>query len=371
MGSPVEFYSELREAIRGGMSSLEAEQVLRGIWADRYSRDSSPNLLEDLAHGSASYLFDRAVDVGAPQPDRTIGAYGFVEPPAEPRETNYQAGFPMPSRLGLSWDRGHMFPHTGGGLFGPNLFSQAPELNRGWSDEGKLYRATEKRVVAGKLFFFCALLYCDNTDISALIELGYVEDRELTVHVFRNRLDPVALARFPSNPLSLLACFSNQQLGDLGEETARAHLDAHTEIMMITAGDSRAARHDGRQDLDLVIALDGELIAVEVKTRYFAKRAGSLTPAGNIHRPRFARPGTGHRQGTNAYVTARLDDVADIDGEPGVVICAVDLRARLIQLFEVENGRIRGPLGPPEDCSDAILAGMDEMQERLRMPELP
>jgi hypothetical protein len=69
------------------------------------------------------------------------------DPPTEARDAAYQAGYPLPERVGSRpVDRGHFVPYSGGGLFGPKMFVQDRALNRGWSTQGRIYRATETRL---------------------------------------------------------------------------------------------------------------------------------------------------------------------------------------------------------------------------------
>ena len=70
----------------------------------------------------------------------------------------------------------------------PGPFPQRRELNRGWSDEGKRFRAME-RYVAGHpgAFFYHRPLY-DETWIPDRLEYGVlVDDREWWVDSFTNK----------------------------------------------------------------------------------------------------------------------------------------------------------------------------------------
>lgn len=152
----------------------------------------------------------------------------------------------------------------------------------------------------------------------------------------------------------------DSQIGDLGEETAAVHLTELDDVTVVTMGDSGMPRQAGRQDLDLVAVVDGELTAFEVKTRYRSKDAGRLTRAGNLRRPRLQRPknSTTYQQGGQRYVGQRLKDIIDTgDGYEGInvrVVAAVDLKAMLAQQFYVNNdGRSMTPIGKPTDCRSA------------------
>ena len=86
-------------------------------------------------------------------------------------------------------DRGHLIPHLSGGEFGPNIFRQDRALNRGWSEEGKRYRALERAAAAtpGALYFG-HLLYADDTDYPRQIEIAVLlPGATLCVEQFDNR----------------------------------------------------------------------------------------------------------------------------------------------------------------------------------------
>ena len=83
-----------------------------------------------------------------------------------------------------------MVAHAAGGTFGPNMFPQDRDLNRGWSAEGRRYRALEREIATTPgTFFFCCLLYVDDSDFPAAIDLGVLRPGGLHVERFRNRFD--------------------------------------------------------------------------------------------------------------------------------------------------------------------------------------
>jgi hypothetical protein len=357
-----EDYSALATKISKGLSVHATVAALLDLWSSRYASTARPTLIEHFEHGGAHYLFDRAGDTGARHPDRTIAAFGFAAPPALQRDVEYQATFPLTERYGRPLDRGHMFPHSGGGLFGPNVFPQDRALNRGWSDSGRRYRAIETQAVTRGQFFFCHLLYCDASDMPAAVELGTVREAQLRVESFQNRFDADAVVRFPVSVEDVLSSLTNAQLADLGEETVRFFLESHLDATIIALGDSRLPRDEGRQDMDIVALIDGEVVAIEVKSRYFASRAGKLTSAGNIHRPRLRSAGRTSRQGTQTYAAERLKQFLDVDGEVRMLVAAADLRARVVQLFPMRDGHIQPPEVAPEDCTDEIVMALEALR---------
>jgi hypothetical protein len=85
-------------------------------------------------------------------------------------------------------DRGHVIPHLSGGEFGPNIFRQDRALNRGWSEQGKRYRALEREAAAtpGSLYF-AHLIYTDDSADPSQIETGVLRRAGLHVLRFDNR----------------------------------------------------------------------------------------------------------------------------------------------------------------------------------------
>jgi hypothetical protein len=163
---------------------------LSDAWSEAYRSQVPDSMLLEFEE-VATFLFDQAGAVDAPQADRTIAARGFSRPGRRVRDVAYQRGYPSPAgRAARPLDKGHMVAHRAGGEFGPNIFPQDRELNRGWSTEGKRYRALEREIAATPgTFFFCCLLYSDDSDFPAAVELGLLRPGGLYVERFRNRFD--------------------------------------------------------------------------------------------------------------------------------------------------------------------------------------
>ncbi len=157
--------------------------------AVRYRREHRICGLHEFVQGGATYLFDLASSVGAPQEDRTVAAWTVTRPAVGVRDVSYQRGYPLgPSADGAAIDRGHLIPHLSGGEFGRNIFPQDRALNRGWSEQGKRFRALEREAAAtpGTLYFG-HLIYDDDTSYPTLIETGLLRNDELHVDQFDNR----------------------------------------------------------------------------------------------------------------------------------------------------------------------------------------
>ena len=323
---------------------------------DLYVADVPTAELVTFSHGTAEYLFDTA---GEPHAERTVLTVGRPEAPAEARDATYQRGYPLPGRYAnRAVDRGHFIPYTAGGLYGPNLFVQDRALNRGWSEQGKRYRALERRAIAEapNSLMFILPHYIDETDVPGFLNVGVVDAAGLAVDTFRNRYDnPETL------PLDVhLSGATDSQIGALGEETASVLLTDHFAGTIVTMGDAGMPRTAGRQDLDLLVIIEDTLTVVEVKTRYLSRRAGRLTRTGNLLRPRMRRPATssGSRQGSQRYVTDRLARYIDTSHEAyegiDVRVLAIDFRLMLAQQFDVNDAGTRlAPQGEPIDCREA------------------
>jgi hypothetical protein len=157
--------------------------------AERYESQCPHCSLVQFAQSGATYLFDLASAAGAEQEDRTVAAWTVTPATVAKRDVSYQRGFPLPPDPdGALVDRGHLIPHLSGGEFGPNIFRQHRALNRGWSPQGKRFRAMEREAAATPgTFYFGHLLYDDDTAYPAEIETGLLRGGRLHVQRFRNR----------------------------------------------------------------------------------------------------------------------------------------------------------------------------------------
>jgi hypothetical protein len=169
----------------------ELGEFLSDAWAVAYRSRIPDSALLEFDSDGARFLFDLASSVGAAQADRTVAAWGRSRPALSPRDVAYQRGYPSPAgRAARPLDKGHMVAHAAGGTFGPNMFPQDRDLNRGWSADGRRYRALEREIANSPgTFFFCCLRYGDDTDFPAAIQLGVLRPDGLHVEQFRNRFD--------------------------------------------------------------------------------------------------------------------------------------------------------------------------------------
>jgi hypothetical protein len=146
-------YSRLAEA--NGVTREGWDVFVRGALVDRWLAEydaSTPWQTEvlEITQGDLTFLFDGAPTLrgtGADHgDDRVVAVWGCSRVPDRRRDRARLAGFiPNP----LSWsrvgrDRGHFVAHAAGGRLDLNLFPQAAHLNRGRTEEGKLWRRMER-----------------------------------------------------------------------------------------------------------------------------------------------------------------------------------------------------------------------------------
>lgn len=354
-------------ATRDGILDLTAfTETLQQSVAEDHWRTACPGPLIEFNDGPATFLFAQAGDTHA---DRTLLAIGHPEPPREVRDVAYQRGYPLPETFaGRPVDRGHLIPYTGGGQYGPNLFVQDRALNRGWSRDGRGYRTLERAAVAGSpnTLMFARPRYIDDGDVPGFVDLGLATSNGFAVHTFRNRYDPGPDGANRRNLSIVLPGATNAQIGALGEETASVLLTEVFDATLVTMGDAGLPRDGPLQDLDLLVIIEGELVAYEVKTRYASTKAGRLTKAGNLLRPPLQRSRTaGGGQASQPYVAERLKAHLDVgEGYAGIAVqvIAIDFVAMLAQGFHVnDGGKGLRPAGPPIECAAAAQQALNQI----------
>ena len=182
-------YVGLVRGLRMPLAPADLGAALFDAVAERYEHQFPDCSLLQFAQSGATYLFDLASAMGAEQEDRTLAAWTITPATVGERDVSYQRGFPLPPDPdGTSVDRGHLIPHLSGGEFGPNIFRQRRDLNRGWSSQGKRFRALEREAAATPgTFYFGHLLYEDGTAYPTEIETGLLRGETLHVDRFRNR----------------------------------------------------------------------------------------------------------------------------------------------------------------------------------------
>jgi hypothetical protein len=182
-------YARLMHSLRSPLDPTILGAALLEVLADLYEAEHPGCALHQFEQSAATHLFDLAGSADLPQEDRTIAAWALTPRVVDQRDTVYQRGFPMaPGADDAPVDGGHLIPHFSGGEFGPDIFRQDRALNRGWSDQGRKYRALEREAadIPGT-FHFGHLLYSDDSAYPSEIGIGLLRGATLHVQRFDNR----------------------------------------------------------------------------------------------------------------------------------------------------------------------------------------
>ncbi len=146
-------------------------------WVAEYLSDFPAGDLSEINLDFAVYLFDHNAE-------RVTLAYALSIEQLMKRDAGRMRGFPNVNAsvrrvLGdqaFLADKGHFLGHASGGILDINLFPQRRELNRGWSEEGKRFRAMERYVAEHPAtFFYHRPIYDDETWIPASLEYGVLK----------------------------------------------------------------------------------------------------------------------------------------------------------------------------------------------------
>jgi len=148
------------------------------------------NILEFEDRGFL-FLFDFTSELDDPDvaDDRVVAAYGVTFPPSQERDVSRMRGYPLGvEKIDARYDRGHFIAHLSGGSLDVNLFPQKREVNRGWSDEGKLFRKMERYAADHPgTFCFARPIYHDLSCCPAVLEYGVLKQNgTLWVNRFAN-----------------------------------------------------------------------------------------------------------------------------------------------------------------------------------------
>ncbi|MEA2224167.1 MAG: hypothetical protein QOH83_2543 [Solirubrobacteraceae bacterium] len=182
-------YGAILAAVDRPLNAASIGAALLRALGDRYvAEHPHGSALHEFEQSGATYLFDLASSADLPQEDRTVAAWALTPAVVHRRDASYQRGFPMAAGThDAPVDRGHVVPHLSGGEFGPNIVRQDRALNRGWSEQGKRYRALEREAAAtpGTLYVV-HLMYVDDSAYPSELETGVLRGGE---HLYMERFD--------------------------------------------------------------------------------------------------------------------------------------------------------------------------------------
>lgn len=166
--------------------------------ADRYLDVWGVDRVIDWFEGQNGffYLFDTspdgATDFTRPA-NRVIAAWGRSRPENRVGDRRVLRRFPLPSRDSRSLDRGHLFALASGGGENVNLVPQATKLNRGWSEQGRRWRALERLAAKSSVPMFMHVDYEDLSDVPSAFEVRVeAPDGDVIVERFVNHDRPTS-----------------------------------------------------------------------------------------------------------------------------------------------------------------------------------
>jgi len=148
-----------------------------------------------FSDGSFEFLFDFSSELIATGEvadeeaveDRVVATFGFSKANVQKRDGSRMQGFPKSPIGSPTMDKGHLLARSSGGGVDINLFPQRTELNRGWSERGKVFRQMEKYCAAHVGTFSFRPIYLDRSRVPAEIEYGVLtEELKLWVERFEN-----------------------------------------------------------------------------------------------------------------------------------------------------------------------------------------
>lgn len=190
-----------RSARAGSIYELIANLRLRlpALWLRAYTAVAShtPNIIH-VEYGTFDYICDSYSGMEALGEvafdqrvrDRVVGVLGISLPVRGRRRGSLPKGWvEHPEEVDSSGrDKGHFIAHAIGGGLDMNVFSQARDLNRGLSEQGKVYRLMERYCYENaETFCFSRPVYDDATSIPRWVEFGLLrDDGSLWVEVFEN-----------------------------------------------------------------------------------------------------------------------------------------------------------------------------------------
>lgn len=170
----------------------ELISILEDVWLDRYRKASNheTNVLQFQDSGF-TFLYDQTSARNSGVEDRLVVGYGFSVHQDEKRDASRIQGL-LGGGLEISgkgtFDKGHVLAHSMGGGTSVNLFPQRPELNRGRSEAGKVYRRMERFAAEHpNTFVFSRLWYSDDSWVPSALEYGVLlPERRFWVEQFEN-----------------------------------------------------------------------------------------------------------------------------------------------------------------------------------------
>ncbi len=177
---------------------------LSHIWIKAYHlKSSSVGDICIMRHGTFEYIFDDYSSLefsGGMQKSilpetRVVAVFGLSSPKKIRRDDYRLRGWigKTEQYFGKEWDKGHFIAHSIGGAVDGielNVFQQRRDLNRGWSQQGILFRRMENYCFDNPgTLCFNRPIYFDNSFKPSFYEFGILmPDGQLWVEFFDNQI---------------------------------------------------------------------------------------------------------------------------------------------------------------------------------------
>ncbi|HEY1045770.1 MAG TPA: hypothetical protein VGF79_04980 [Bacteroidia bacterium] len=180
---------------------LYLQEHLIKIWINDYKTQC--NRLTDIGsmyNGSFEYIYDDCESLlrkGVINDDsiesRMLAVTGTSSPKISKRDDYRLKGWlgKTETIFGKEWDKGHFIAHSIGGAIDSieiNVFPQKRALNRGWSEEGKIFRKMETYCFENPdTYCFTRPIYSDQSSRPSFLEFGILKhDKTLWTETFNN-----------------------------------------------------------------------------------------------------------------------------------------------------------------------------------------
>jgi hypothetical protein len=199
-------YSAVMEEIRDcdlDSAIAHLSDTLPYLWVSAYHDSASPRQTDicRIRVDTFEYIYDDYATLEAKgiAPDdtedeaRIVAVLGQSASQKKARDDSRLRGWvgATGKYFGDAWDKGHFMAHSIGGSVDHaelNVFIQKRGLNRGWTDQGKRFRAMEQYCERHpSTFCFSRPIYTDGTAKPSFLEFGVLKsEKDLWVECFEN-----------------------------------------------------------------------------------------------------------------------------------------------------------------------------------------
>lgn len=183
------------------IGKLLQEKIIR-IWIDEYKvQCNRATDIGSMFNGSFEYIYDdceslvkKGILPSENTESRMVAATGISFPKLTKRDDYRLKGWlgKTETVFGKEWDKGHFIAHSIGGAIDSmevNVYPQKRALNRGWSDEGKIFRKMESYCFKNQgTYCYTRPIYLEHTSRPDFIEFFILmHNKTIWSEIFDNR----------------------------------------------------------------------------------------------------------------------------------------------------------------------------------------